>query len=529
MTALGVAAVGISLTFAALALHSRRYRTEPGAVAYLVFTLLLAGVTAIGGVAAVGLSSDDHAVTLVLAGWPVVALAWAAFAFAYTGRGPTMTPRRTTGLLGAGVIIALVTLAADQYAGVTQAVVVVVASLLIGVFSLSMFGCFLAARTGMGTGDVPSAQSLALTSAGGGVTGLFLVGNLGSILGAGTALTGLIATLGAVAAVLLAAQFRFELFETGPGTGYLAREAVLDRMSACVVLVDREGQLLDYNREAARTFTIDRTTTVGTPIETVLGCEPSEGRMMLETAVGRREFDCSQSTLRNRHGRQVGQVYVLRDITERRTHEQRLAVLNRVLRHNLRNELDALRGFAEAMPTVENPDELTTRISETATGLTETGETVARAEQLLARKRATVEPVSLASVARTVAMEAATTISVTAPEMTVRTDRQLLTAVLAELVENAITHAETANPTVELRVDSTETGACIEVRDDGPGIPDRERAVLLAGEETPLRHGSGLGLWFVYWGVTRLGGELSFDENTPRGSIVKIEIPDKNN
>lgn len=529
MTAVGLVAVTISLTFVTLALHSRRHRTEPGAVTYLGLTLLLAGMAAIGSVSGVGFSSDEQAVALVLAGWPVVALSWATFAFAYTGRGPTMTPRRTSGLLGAGVVITLGLLTAEQYAGMTQAVLVVIAPLLIGVFSLSMFGCFLMARTGMGTDAVPAAQSLALTGAGAGVTGLFLVGNLGGVVGAETALTGLVTMLGAVAAVLLAAQFRFALFETGPGTGYLAREAVLDQMSACVVLVDREGQLLDYNREAAQTFRIDRTTTVGTAIESVLGSEPTDDRVTLETAGGQREFDCSQSTLRNRHGRQVGQVYVLRDITERRTHEQRLAVLNRVLRHNLRNELDAIRGFAEAMPAVEQPEQLTTRISETATGLKETGETVARIERLLSRNRPAIEPVSLDSLASTVAAEANLTISTTAPELTIHTDPELLTAILTELVENAITHAETTTLTVELQVEPTETGAQIEVRDTGPGIPERERTVLLAGEETPLRHGSGLGLWFVYWGVTRLGGELTFDENSPRGSVVKIKIPNKIN
>ncbi|MGM0399219.1 MAG: ATP-binding protein, partial [Halobacteriota archaeon] len=63
------------------------------------------------------------------------------------------------------------------------------------------------------------------------------------------------------------------------------------------------------------------------------------------------------------------------------------------------------------------------------------------------------------------------------------------------------------------------------VEDDGPGIPDHEKAVLREGEETPLAHGSGLGLWLVYWIVTMNGGRLEISDNEPRGTVVEIDLP----
>lgn len=48
-------------------------------------------------------------------------------------------------------------------------------------------------------------------------------------------------------------------------------------------------------------------------------------------------------------GNDLGAVLSLRDVTERELREQRLTVLNRVLRHNLRNQADVVRGNAESL------------------------------------------------------------------------------------------------------------------------------------------------------------------------------------
>ncbi|MFB6159705.1 MAG: sensor histidine kinase [Haloferacaceae archaeon] len=94
-----------------------------------------------------------------------------------------------------------------------------------------------------------------------------------------------------------------------------------------------------------------------------------------------------------------------------------------------------------------------------------------------------------------------------------------------ELVENAVVHAERDRPAVDLRVESTPGAVRIRVADEGPGIPSAVRQILTGEREIDqLSHGTGLGLWLVYWLVTRAGGSLSFEENEPRGSVVTIEL-----
>ena len=66
----------------------------------------------------------------------------------------------------------------------------------------------------------------------------------------------------------------------------------------------------------------------------------------------------------------------------------------------------------------------------------------------------------------------------------------------------------------------------VRVADDGPSIPETEIDVLREDVETSSTfHGTGVGLWVMQWCVESLGGELSFEENEPRGNVVSIALP----
>jgi signal transduction histidine kinase len=110
-----------------------------------------------------------------------------------------------------------------------------------------------------------------------------------------------------------------------------------------------------------------------------------------------------------------------------------------------------------------------------------------------------------------------------------RADDRLKTA-LSELVENAIVHNDRSTPEVTVTTGSPgrdRTGEWTElvVADNGPGIPDQERETIERGEETPLQHCTGIGLWIVYWTISLYGGEISIEENTPRGTRVVLRLP----
>jgi len=56
-------------------------------------------------------------------------------------------------------------------------------------------------------------------------------------------------------------------------------------------------------------------------------------------------------------------------------------------------------------------------------------------------------------------------------------------------------------------------------------MPEMDRDVLVSGRASEdLYHGSGLGLWLVYWIVRRSGGSINVEDRDPRGTVVTIEL-----
>ena len=117
-------------------------------------------------------------------------------------------------------------------------------------------------------------------------------------------------------------------------------------------------------------------------------------------------------------------------------------------------------------------------------------------------------------------------LSVSIPEqVTVRAIFPIRLA-LGELLENAIRHNDHETPMVDIAVTVDEGMAEITVCDNGPGMSEFDRDVLESGEAIgELTHGSGLGLWVVYWAVKQSHGEITVDDITPRGTAISVSLP----
>lgn len=233
-------------------------------------------------------------------------------------------------------------------------------------------------------------------------------------------------------------------------------------------------------------------------------------------ALSRREFDDDvDDAVPGRVGESMATMR--RDLRQFVT---RLEVFNRVLRHNLRNQLDVINGHAESIDDDEHREAI---VAATET-LAAVGTRARRIDHLLS-KEPRPSSVALAdridAVLATVDTGGAVVETAVPDDATVVTDGEILTTVLRSPVENAVEHGES---TVVVSAEPTDDGWTVAVSDDGPGIPDSELDSLAAERERPLQHGRGLGLWELKWGVDRLGGDLTF--GTDDGTTVEIHLPD---
>ena len=223
-----------------------------------------------------------------------------------------------------------------------------------------------------------------------------------------------------------------------------------------------------------------------------------------------------------------------------RRQRQRLDVLNRLLRHNIRNEMNVVGGKIELAELETENSTVTQHLSEAKAAVdtvVDRSNKVGRLSRMLDTEQSDVIDIGQELHAQHDAGgfgENGADIRFSLPESLHVQGGTPLLAAFEELVSNAVVHNDSPSPTVTVTFeqnDSDEDQAVIAVRDNGPGIDAQEWQTIVDGEETPLRHSSGVGLWLVNWVVDRAGGSLSFEtgdgtaDGEKQGSTVRLSLP----
>ena len=254
--------------------------------------------------------------------------------------------------------------------------------------------------------------------------------------------------------------------------------------------------------------------------------------LQLEAADGtRRQYDISMAAIRD-DGTLETTVVTAHDVTELREHQRQLSVLDRVLRHNVRNKMSVVLGHAGDIASDASPAivDRADAIMEAATELLELSDSARAFESVFADDARRTVAVDIAETTEDVVEglrleHPSADIAAELPDRAVARSHETFELALNELLENAIVHNDRQAPTVETSVTAGDGVVEIRVADDGPGLDETDREALLRGAETSLEHTQGLGLWLVRWTVKVADGTIDIADNDPRGTVITIRLP----
>lgn len=319
--------------------------------------------------------------------------------------------------------------------------------------------------------------------------------------------------------------------------------AVLDQIHDGVVVLDREGRIVEINPSAKDILSLAGRDVLNDSVQKLIDDDmdlPETGsstEVSLEN--GQRIIEVSASSLTDLQDNQIGRILVFRDVTTRVRRRQQLEMLSRqnehldqfvsVIAHDLRNpisqasarvQLARETGDEEHLEEVLEAHERIETIIEKLRSSTQLGMTLEENESIpLAdlTKRAW-------KTAKTDGVTLQTDISV---DFTLDGDPNLLQHILENLFRNAADHN---NPPLTVTVgtlDATEANEGFYVEDDGQGISPEDHQHIFDRGYTTDDDGTGLGLSIVNEFVQTHGWTIQVTESSNGGARFEILIESK--
>lgn len=334
-------------------------------------------------------------------------------------------------------------------------------------------------------------------------------------------------------AAYLAAVLWFQLFKSSPAPSRYAHQFLLEQSHDGFLVIDTHDTVVEINDAAASVFAVDSATALGQPVDALSGNEsmfqhsgesPTEPFHSDHTDT---VYDISQTRLTNSRGRTVGTVYLFRDVSQYIRTQQRHQVLNRLFRHNIRTQTNLIMGYADVVKDGDIEDNIS-RIQDSASQIEEFSTKTREIISIFEREYASPDPARLSTLLNTAIERTRTQYPSVAIEIEpVPSDIYVddsLKNVFEQILSNAAEHIDQTEPKVTISTETNEEDVAIEFTDNGSGISSYERSVLERGEENPLEHGSGLGLWLIKWGTEVIGGKVKIT-NSKRGATVQVAVP----
>jgi len=213
---------------------------------------------------------------------------------------------------------------------------------------------------------------------------------------------------------------------------------------------------------------------------------------------------------------------------------EQLEILNRVLRHDIRNDMTVVLGWLEYVAE-RTSEELTAEFDRIESSAEHIVELTTAAGDIAKSMRSDAEP-KLEPTALTRVLidevekrqnafdEATIELPESPPHVTVAAN-ELLSSVFRNLINNAVQHNDADEPVVSITVRELDSHVQVRIEDNGPGVPETLGDDIFDDEMKGMESsGTGMGLYLVSTLIDLYGGEVWVEDNDPRGSVFCVEL-----
>jgi len=232
------------------------------------------------------------------------------------------------------------------------------------------------------------------------------------------------------------------------------------------------------------------------------------------------------SAWRDKKGKIIGYRGIVHNITNRKNYERQLLelndtlkVINKILRHDILNELTVVMSICDLIETRDN--HLKDKMIKTIYKSVNLIEKMRELEQAVT-SGGQMKIYNLQDVINEVIKNYPNIKFSISGDCNVVADGAL-NSVIDNLVRNAVVHGGTDK--IDFKINNEERFCVMKVIDYGKGIPeDIKKNIFEEGASFGENKGSGLGLYIVKKVIERYGGAITIEDNKPNGAIFAVKL-----
>ncbi len=296
---------------------------------------------------------------------------------------------------------------------------------------------------------------------------------------------------------------------------------LLDYSDDAIFIVDEKGNIIDMNDKAREWSNGKKNVT-----DVIIGSWSEK----FEGIVGDKIVLVSVKSAK--FGNKTYKVVIAKDVTELKKAEEKiremneqLRFLNRLLRHDISNNLTAILGFLEIYRDTGESVYLD-KIDSIIDTCVELINNVREAESVL---DAELIPVKLDEVIErcienVISENVSVSLLINCKDLTVIADK-LIYSVFENILKNAIQHNLEKKKIISVEVNCDREFVEVKIADNGIGIPDEiKKYVFDRGFKFGETGRTGMGLYIVKLLMDKYGGSIEVKDNIPKGTVFVLKF-----